>query len=166
MTSSARALLLCLLIPGLLVFGGVAAARDSLGVFGGWAAFRDPAVPRCYAIATPRGQRDGTAWLSIGTWPAADVRSQVHVRLPAAVASDAPLVLAVGDRRFRLTARGRNAWASGARADAAIVAAMRGSRSLGIAGTREGGGRLALGWSLSGAATAIDAATLGCAGSR
>jgi len=26
-------------------------ARDSLGVYGKWGAFRDPAVPRCYAIA-------------------------------------------------------------------------------------------------------------------
>ena len=27
------------------------AAKDSLGVFGQWGAFRDPQVPRCYAIA-------------------------------------------------------------------------------------------------------------------
>ena len=26
-------------------------AKDSLGVFSDWGAFRDPAVPRCYAIA-------------------------------------------------------------------------------------------------------------------
>ena len=35
--------LACLAVP--------AAARDSLGVFGSWGAFRDPQVPRCYAIA-------------------------------------------------------------------------------------------------------------------
>ena len=28
-------------------------AKDSLGVFSDWAAFRDAAVPRCYAIAMP-----------------------------------------------------------------------------------------------------------------
>ena len=28
------------------------AAKDSLGVFGEWGAFRDSTVPRCYAIAS------------------------------------------------------------------------------------------------------------------
>mgnify|MGYP004448417987 CR=1 FL=1 len=28
-------------------------AKDSLGVFSDWGAFRDAAVPRCYAIAMP-----------------------------------------------------------------------------------------------------------------
>ncbi len=151
------------LIIVLLVCSGAAMARVSLGVFGGWAAFRDPAVPRCYAIATPRGGRDGSAFLSIGTWPAARVRGQIHIRLPAAADARRPMMLAVGERRFPLTVRGRDAWAANARADAAIIAAMRGSRGLGVAGTRDGAGRMALGWSLIGAATAIDAAALGCA---
>jgi hypothetical protein len=155
-----------LLLTCLLALGGAADARDSLGVFGSWAAFRDPAVPRCYAIATPRGDGEGNAFLSIGTWPDADVRGQVHVRLPTAAQSGTPMILAVGERRFRLTARGRDAWAANARADAAIIAAMRGGRWLGVAGTRASGGRVALGWSLRGAATAIDAAALSCARRR
>lgn len=158
-------LALALILPIILLMGiGPAFARDSLGVFGSWAVFRDPQVPRCYAIATPRGSRDGDAFLSIGTWPEARVRGQVHLRLPVAADSRAPLVLAVGERRFVLTARGRDAWAANARADTAIIAAMRSSEGLGVAGTRDGGGRMALGWSLRGAATAIDAAALGCAG--
>lgn len=40
-----------LLVLAALVIGGTAVARDSLGVFGTWGAFRDPGVPRCYAIA-------------------------------------------------------------------------------------------------------------------
>ncbi len=144
----------------------LAFARDSLGVFGGWAAFRDPAEPRCYAIATPRGGRDGDAFFSIGTWPEARVRGQIHIRLPVAADGRGPIMLASGARRFRLTARGRDAWAADARADAAIVAALRASRWVGVAGTRATGGRFALGWSLNGAATAIDAAALGCAQPR
>jgi hypothetical protein len=151
------------IIIALLLSSVGAQARDSLGVFSGWAAFRDPAAPRCYAIATPRGGRDGDAFISIGTWPDAQVRGQVHVRLASPARAGTPMILAVGERRFRLTARGRDAWAANARADAAIVAAMRGSRWLGVAGTRAEGGRMALGWSLSGAASAIDAAALGCA---
>lgn len=140
-----------------------AVARDSLGVFGGWAAFRDPDVPRCYAIATPRGGRDGNAFFTISYWPDARVRGQVHVRLNAAVDPDRPTVLAIGEQRFTLTTRGRDAWASNARADTAIVAAVRSARFLGVAATRATGGRTAQGWSLIGAATAIDAAALGCA---
>jgi hypothetical protein len=140
-----------------------ATARDSLGVFGGWAAFRDPDAPRCFAIATPRGGRNGDAYLSVGFWPEARVSGQLHIRLTSPVAPSAPLILVAGERRFVLTARGRDAWARDARADTAIIAALRSARSIGVAGTRASGGRLAMGWALNGAATAIDAAALGCA---
>lgn len=151
----------------LIAIAPVAAlARDSLGVFGVWAAFRDPDVPRCYAIATPRGGSEGNSFMSIATWPRAGVRAQIHIRLAAATAPGQPLVLAIGERRFRLRAQGQDAWATAARADRAIIAAIRSSRSAGVAGTRADGRRFALGWSLRGAATAIDAAALGCTQSR
>jgi hypothetical protein len=35
----------------LLMCAGPLAAKDSLGVFSDWGSFRDPQVPRCYAIA-------------------------------------------------------------------------------------------------------------------
>jgi hypothetical protein len=139
-------------------------ARESLGVFGNWAAFRDPETPRCYAIATPTGGRDGDAFMSVGFWPEARVRGQLHVRLSAAVDSSRPVILVAEGRRFALTARGRDAWARNAAADAAIIAALRGASNVGVAGTRASGGRVAMGWPLRGVATAIDAAALGCAG--
>ena len=40
-----------LAVLSLLALASPLAAKDSLGVFGDWGAFRDPAVPRCYAIA-------------------------------------------------------------------------------------------------------------------
>ena len=62
-----------------------AAAKDSLGVFGRWGAFRDPSVPRCYAIAQPTDGARGTyaPFASIGTWPKRKepVRGQLHIRL-------------------------------------------------------------------------------------
>ena len=45
------------LIPGFVaalfatLIPAPAIARDSLGMFSTWGAFRDPAVPRCYAVA-------------------------------------------------------------------------------------------------------------------
>jgi hypothetical protein len=147
-----------------LALAAPAMARESLGVFNSWAAFRDPDTPRCYAIATPSGGRDGDAFMSVAFWPEARVRGQIHIRLTASVNAGRPLILAAGDRRFALMARGRDAWARDERADTAIIAALRGASHVGVAGTRASGGRLAMGWSLRGAATAIDAAALGCAG--
>lgn len=136
-----------------------ALARESLGVFDGWAAFRDPASgnspPRCYAISETTGGDGGYA--TVGFWPAARVRAQVHIRLPRAMTPGTG-TLSIGSRRFTMMARGRGMWARDARMDAAIVAAMRGERSM-TATAGSWSGR----WVLTGTATAIDAAALGCA---
>src|SRR5690606_11016101 len=88
--SAAIALVLSLLASPL-------AARDSLGVFGAWGAFRDPRVPRCYAIAAARNDaRDHAAFASVGTWPQREVRGQVHVRLSRNTRPDATVSLNVG----------------------------------------------------------------------
>lgn len=144
----------------LLTFVTVPAmARDSLGVFDGWAAFRDPATngtpQRCYAIAETESGAGGYA--TVGFWPQARVRAQVHIRLPRAMTPGTG-TLSIGSRRFTMMVRGRGMWARDARMDAAIVAAMRSERSM-TAGAGSWSGR----WVLTGAATAIDAAALGCA---
>ena len=79
------------LLLGLALVAAPLAAKDSLGVFGEWAAFRDPSPPRCYAIAMPRQNRaahDYQAFASIGTWPKRAVRGQVHFRLSRKIARD------------------------------------------------------------------------------
>ena len=81
-------------------------ARDSLGVFGEWAAFRDPAVPRCYAIAMAAPstkQRDYQPYADIGTWPRQNLRGQVHFRLSRKLQPGAAIVLSLGGERFQLT---------------------------------------------------------------
>ncbi len=159
------------LCAALLTSGAGAAGRISLGVFDGWGAFRDdgdaaqaPATPpRCFAIAEASSGNQRGAYATIGFWPGARLRSQLFVRLGTAAQTGRPVVLAVGERRFALVARGDGAWAAHARMDAAIVAAMRGARSMGISATGRNGARIIAGWRLAGAATAIDAAALGCA---
>ena len=67
----------------------LAAGPTALGIFDGWGAFRDPQVPRCYAIAQPdevRGQRQYRPFASIGYWPKRGVRGQFHLRLSRAMA--------------------------------------------------------------------------------
>ncbi|WP_375195125.1 hypothetical protein [Sphingobium sp.] len=155
------ALALLLLTIGALSGTG-AQARDSLGVFDAWGAFRDPLAPRCYAIAMPVSAKPA-GFAAVGSWPRRRVRGQVHFRLSRMRGSDAAVILNVGDRRFTLVAGQVDAWAPDARADAAIIAAMRSATSMSVQ-TRDARGRgFADTYALRGAATAIDAAALGCA---
>lgn len=144
-----------------------AQARDSLGMFENWGAFRDSATPRCYAIAQAlptRGSRDGSkGFAAVATWPRVKVRGQVHFRLSRPHASAAPVILNVDDRRFTLVAGQADAWAADARGDAAIVAAIRSGSSMSVQTRASDGRGFADTYALRGAATAIDAAALGCA---
>ena len=147
------------------------AAKDSLGVFGQWGAFRDPQVPRCYAIAaanpearaSARAAREHAAFASVGTWPRRGVRGQLHFRLSRNLADRPRLSLAIGGQRFELSGGGGDAWARDRTMDAAIVAAMRSAGSMSVSATDRAGRRFTDRYSLEGAATALDAATIGCA---
>ena len=142
------------------------AARDSLGVFGQWGAFRDPEVPRCYAIAmadTSRERRDFEPFASVGTWPTRQVRGQVHFRLSRELSTSPRVRLAIGGQRFDLTGGGNEAWAAGNGDDAAILAAMRAAGSMSVSATDNRGNRFTDRYRLAGAATAMDAASVGCA---
>lgn len=132
-------------------------------MFETWGAFRDVSPARCYAIAMPmtRHGRDGFA--TISHWPGQRIRGQVQFRLSRGHAQRTPVTLSIGDRRFALVAGAADAWAADARGDAAIVAAMRSGTSMSVE-TRDPRGRAyADAYALRGAATAIDAAALGCA---
>jgi hypothetical protein len=151
-----------------LALAAPAVARDSLGVFGQWGAFRDPSVPRCYAIAKPsETSRGGTyaPFASIGTWPKRKepVRSQLHIRLSRKISPAGTIALRVGDRSFELTGGGGDAWAQDKRMDAAVVAAMRSAGRMTVTARDTGGKIFSDSYSLDGAATAMDAATVGCA---
>ena len=155
--------LFCLTALGI---GQAANARDSLGIFSDWGAFRDAETPRCYAIAKPEPttrQQDHQPFASIGTWPSRGIRNQVHLRLSRDLLADAGIQLIIGDRTFDLTGAGRNAWAQNQTMDAAIVAAMRSARRMVIRARDSRNRRFSSTYELEGSATAMDAATVGCA---
>lgn len=146
-----------------------ALARDSLGMFGQWAAFRDPQTPRCYAIAMAAPstrQREFQPYADVAWWPRAGVRGQVHFRLSRKLAADAPIILNIGGQRIALSGGGADAWAPDKRGDAAIIAAMRSAREMTVSARDASGQGFSNTWSLEGAATAMDAATVGCASLR
>ena len=143
--------------------------RDALGMFGEWAAFRDPAVPRCYAIAKAAPstlQRDYQPYADVAFWPKQGVRGQVHFRLSRKLAADAKITLSIGGQKIPLTGGGGDAWAVDKRGDAAIVAAMRSAREMTVSARDARGRGFSNTWQLTGAATAMDAAAVGCAAIR
>ncbi|HWW65453.1 MAG TPA: hypothetical protein VNZ43_11875 [Sphingomonadaceae bacterium] len=158
---------LLLIAPILAAFSTQSAdTRDFLGLFEGWAAFRDAAPPRCYAVAMPvkkSRSADEHPFLAVADWPASGATGQVHVRLRKPRKADAPVTLSIGKMHFRLVGAGRDAWASGPGADRAIVAAVRHGTSLSIETVDERGRPLIDVYRLAGAPSAIDAAILACA---
>lgn len=153
-------LLACLLVAA------PAAARESLGLYAGWGAFRDPVAPRCYAIAMAEPstqQRDYQPYAAVGTWPRRGVRNQIHFRLSRRLAPGSEVVLTVGERRYRLIGGGGDAWAANNGDNAAVIAAMRSAPRMRVSARDARGRAFANVWPLAGAASAMDAAAIGCA---
>lgn len=149
-----------------LALAAQADGRQLIGVFERWGAFRDAAPRRCYAIAQPMARRDAAAWpafASVAAWPGRGIRHQLHLRLSRTRAASARVTLSIGERRFELVAGAADAWSPDTATDAAIVAAMRGGRSMSVETLGADGAPFADTYRLSGAATAIDAAAVACA---
>jgi hypothetical protein len=152
-----------LLLLGLLAASPVL-AKDRLGAWQSWAAFKDPELPRCYAIGGPEHDVSKGGYLSVGFWPKRGVSHQVYVRLSRERSSNAGITLSAGGRRFRLAAKGNGGWAKDRAMDMAIIAAMRSSNAVSIESLGRNGGIIVDAYALRGAASAIDAAALGCVG--
>lgn len=144
-----------------------ALAKDRLGVYHSWAAFRDAETPRCYAIAAPEetvGTATRKAYLSVGFWPKRGVSYQIYVRLSRERSSNSVITLSAGGRRFRMKGEGSGGWATDRRMDLAIIAAMRSATSLSVESIGRDGRSIVDAYSVRGAPSAIDAAALGCVG--
>ncbi|WP_114520221.1 invasion associated locus B family protein [Altererythrobacter sp. ZODW24] len=152
-----------------LVAAVPAAAKDGLGVFDSWAAFRDAETPRCYAIAKARSSSRSASYkpyATVGTWPKRGIRGQVHFRLSSKLAAGSTITLKVSEKSFTLTGGGADAWARDKTMDAAIVAAMRSASQMTVRAKSASGSNIVNTYNLGGAATAMDAATVGCANLR
>lgn len=160
-----RRWLLLLLLCTIAGAAPALAQPRALGAFGDWAAFRDGG--RCYAISQPHQSPPAQGWqpfASIGTWPGRGRGGQLHVRLSREKRQGSAVLLRIDGRTFQLAGGGRDAWAPDGRADAEIQAAMRTGLDL-VVETRSTTGALVRDlYRLRGAATAMDAAAVGCAG--
>jgi hypothetical protein len=154
------------LAAALVLAAPAASARDSLGIWNTWGAFSDAGVPRCYAIAMAdkvEGRvNEFQPYFTVGNWPRRGARGEIHVRLSRKIGPGSTVTLTVGGQRFQLVAGAADAWAADRRMDAAVVAAMRSATTMSV--TARGPGRnFTDTYTLAGAASAMDAAMLGCA---
>jgi hypothetical protein len=79
------------------------------------------------------------------------------------LAEDARITLSIGGKRYDLTGGGGDAWPQDDRDNAAIIAAMRSAPRMTVRAQGAKGGRFVNTWPLAGAASAMDAALIGCA---
>jgi hypothetical protein len=145
----------------------VEAQTGALGVFGLWGAFAEKT--RCYAISEPqRTARNNPrgAFASVGWWPRTGLRGQIHFRLSQPKRRGSAILLRIDERTFQLVGGGSNAWAPDPRADADVVAAMRTGVEMVLETRSERGTLVRDLYALRGAATALDAAAIGCARRR
>jgi hypothetical protein len=153
-----------LLLLALALIATPALAKDRLGAWQSWAAFRDAETPRCYAIGAPDESSGEGGYVSIGFWPKRGLGHQVYVHLSRERSTNSGITLSAGGRRFRLIAKGDSGWAKDRQTDMAIIAAIRSAQSLSITSMARDGRTIVDAYATRGAARAIDAAALGCAG--
>lgn len=142
-----------------------AAGQAPLGIFFRWAAFEQASPRKCYAIAaavSPSARGEDRAYASVAALPKG-AGPQPYLRLSRSKREGSAVILRVDGRAFQLIGGGRDAWAPNARADAAIVAAMRTGVNMAVESRSDTGGRIRDRYVLRGAASAIDAAAFACA---
>jgi hypothetical protein len=147
--------------------GVVEAAPQALGIFQTWGAFRDG--PRCYAIAEadkPERAEGGRAFASVAWSADRSVRGQAYFRISRPKREGSAVLLRIDDQTFQLRGGGLDAWGADSAADSAIVAAMRTGLQMSVETRAASGALIRDGYRLRGAATAIDAAALGCLSRR
>lgn len=159
---------LIFLLSLLLVTAPAWAQRHGEGIFFRWGAFSEESPRRCFAISRPvdiSGTR-AAASLSVSFAPESRIAGQVHVRLGSPKREGSALLLRIDGRSFQLAGRGADAWAANDAADAAIVAAMRTGVDVAVETRDPNGARYRDRYVLRGAASAIDAAAIACAGKK
>ena len=151
-----------LVFPLLLLAAAPVQARERIGQYGGWGAFRDAQPARCFAIAQPLWRKKHDPSFADFTATPGGGPRRFHVRLSRAPRPGRPVTLAIGDRHFTLLVHGSDAWGHDAREDGRIIAAARNGDQMVVTATRADGHRFRDFYALAGAASAIDAATVAC----
>jgi hypothetical protein len=135
-------------------------AKDTLGVFGDWGAFKDRRV--CYAVSSPTGSSGkgrAAPQLVVSKWPGQNVPMQVMVGGGTALQS---ATLRAGSQSFKLAVRGDSGWLADSGSDAQALAALAASGAASVTGRSARGSKFTDSYSLTGFSEAWATAQKAC----
>jgi hypothetical protein len=147
----------------MLTYAAPAFAKDSLGIFGDWGAFREKRGSMvCYAVSAPsastgRGRSGGQ--LVVSLWPGRTTAPQVMISAGSDIQSAS---LRVNGQSFKLASRGDSAWLADAQSDGQALAAFTGGRQASVDGKTGRGNRFNDSYALAGFGEALAAAQKAC----
>jgi hypothetical protein len=147
-----------------LFVAGPALAKETIGVFGEWGAFRDKRGSTvCYVVSAPvtrSGKGRAAPQLVVSIWPRQKISAQVMAGTGTATQSAA---LAVGGRSFKLSIQGDGGWLPDRTADGQALAALAASGTATVTGRSARGNRFTDSYALAGFSDAWSAAQKACA---
>jgi hypothetical protein len=153
-----------LLVLAVLFFAFPALAKETIGVFGEWGAFRDKRGSTvCYVVSAPvtsSGKGRAASQLVVSIWPRQKISVQVMAGTGTAAQSAA---LAVGVRSFKLSTQGDGGWLTDRAADGQALAALTASGTATVSGRSARGNRFTDSYALTGFSDAWAAAQKACA---
>lgn len=151
---------LLLFLTLMLVQTPAVAARETIGIFGDWGAFKQR--DSCYATSAPvqsSGRRKGIVYLTVSLWPGQASAPQVMV----AAGSDVSAVnLRVAGQGFHPVPRGEQAWMPDSRGDQLLIAAMAAANTLSVDFTSRRGHNFTDRYSMNGFNAAWKATIAAC----
>jgi invasion protein IalB len=166
----ALALLSGLLLAGLMTTGAAWAAEPKLiGTYTDWDAFSigQGAAQECYVLTVPKAETPseashGAVYAMVSIKPRKKVTGEFTFGVGYALKPGSDVTLSSGGFKQTLFVDGQTAWAYDGRADAAIVAAMKGGQTLGAKAISSRGTNTSYQFSLSGFSAALSAAAQAC----
>lgn len=146
-----------------------AAEAKAIGTFGSWTAysFGEGKAKICYVHAVPQKSegeysKRGATYLQISHRPADKALNVVNVVAGYAYKQGSEAEAVVDGNKYTLFTNGEGAWAIDAKADAALVAAMKAGNQLVVRGTSARGTLTADTYSLKGFTAAVAAIGKAC----
>ena len=144
----------------LSIFTSTAHARETLGVFGEWGAFKQRGA--CYATSTPAqptSSKRSEPYITVSIFPLQGQTPQVMVATGTIARS---VSVRAGGQSFRPTLRGDAAWMPDSRGDALMVQAFSAASNASVDITTARVNRITDHYSLSGFGEALKAVQAAC----
>lgn len=169
-TRARRAFCVAAMLLVTLLAGPQAQAEVSLGKFESWEAFTydTPDSKVCYVFGAPakseasRKAKRSDIYFMVTHWPGKKVKSQPSTMIGYQFKEGVDVTLTVGSQTFVLYPVGELAWTDKAETERAIVAAMKGGRTMTIKGISRRGTETSDTYSLAGFTAALGAIDSAC----